>query len=338
MRRPPHPGAGPQAPASEAPVRRPGSVRRTSSMDVIGRPALSEPLTLHGRARDLRTGPDGTASEVGAAELDVVIGRSGVRGTIEQISGSPDLPGTGTLTGASVPPGFRGALAAALPEEVAAASPLHALLDDVPGTVIVSGYAWADGSSGDRVDWSSGPRMPIFVDGCSGWAAEGTMMTGVRRDGALPPMAGPAAPDLGAADPLAWHLQREQMPGEVRRRRRTDVLVDPADHGVLVVDAMFRDSYCDLDGDESVVHEYGLSARVSRDGLTVLELSAEPRVLPWRECPMAAASAQRLVGRPVDSLRAAVRSEFTGTSTCTHLNDLLRSLADLTALAPALGA
>jgi hypothetical protein len=305
-------------------------------MDVIGRPALTEPLTLHGRARDLRTGPDGATQELGAAELDVVIERSGVRGTVERISGRPELPGTGSLVGASVPPGFRGALAAALPEEVAAASPLHVLLDDVPGAVIVSGYAWADGSSGDRVDWSRGPRVPIFVDGCSGWAAEGTMMTSVRRENSLPPMAGPAAPDLGAADPQAWHALRDQLPGEMRRRRRTDVLVDPADRGVLVVDAMFRDSYCDLDGDESVVHEYGLAARVSRDGLIVLELAAEPRVLPWQECPMAAASAQRLVGRPLHGLRDAVRSELTGTSTCTHLNDLLRSLADLVAVVPAL--
>ena len=49
--------------------------------------------------------------------------------------------------------------------------------------------------------------------------------------------------------------------------------------------------------------------------------SATPRVLPWFECPEAAASAGRLAGRTLDALRAGVRAEFLGASTCTHLND-----------------
>jgi hypothetical protein len=36
-----------------------------------------------------------------------------------------------------------------------------------------------------------------------------------------------------------------------------------------------------------------------------------------------------LDGHAVGELRELVRREFKGTSTCTHLNDLLRSLADL---------
>jgi hypothetical protein len=55
-------------------------------------------------------------------------------------------------------------------------------------------------------------------------------------------------------------------------------------------------------------------------------------VLPWTECPAAAASAGRLDGLRVDELRERVAKEFRGTTTCTHLNDLLRSLADLGAL------
>lgn len=60
------------------------------------------------------------------------------------------------------------------------------------------------------------------------------------------------------------------------------------------------------------------------------------RVLPWRECPVAQGSAQRLVGLPVGSLRAYVRRTLTGTLTCTHLNDLLRSLDEVPALVRAL--
>ena len=54
---------------------------------------------------------------------------------------------------------------------------------------------------------------------------------------------------------------------------------------------------------------------------------AVPRVLPWAECPSAAASAERVVGRRVTELRAMVKEEMVGTSTCTHLNDLLSSLS-----------
>jgi hypothetical protein len=39
----------------------------------------------------------------------------------------------------------------------------------------------------------------------------------------------------------------------------------------------------------------------------------------------------------VADLRRRVRQEFTGVSTCTHLNDLLRSLADVGALATRIG-
>jgi hypothetical protein len=63
-------------------------------------------------------------------------------------------------------------------------------------------------------------------------------------------------------------------------------------------------------------------------------------VLPWDECPGAAGSAARLVGQPVGALRRIVGDELRGTSTCTHLNDLLRSLADvphLVALLPTPG-
>jgi hypothetical protein len=36
-----------------------------------------------------------------------------------------------------------------------------------------------------------------------------------------------------------------------------------------------------------------------------------------------------VVGLPLADLRADVLSRFVGTSTCTHLNDVLRTLADL---------
>jgi hypothetical protein len=61
-------------------------------------------------------------------------------------------------------------------------------------------------------------------------------------------------------------------------------------------------------------------------GSRIVACVATPRVLPWSECPQAAASAGRLVGQRVGDLRALVRDDLVGTSTCTHLNDLLSSL------------
>ena len=104
----------------------------------------------------------------------------------------------------------------------------------------------------------------------------------------------------------------------------------------LLVDAMFRDTHRSAEGDETLVHEYTLEARVHAATLLVEAIEATPRALPWRECPEAAASPGRLVGRSVRDLRAVVRAEFHGISTCTHLNDLLRSLGDLATLVVAL--
>jgi hypothetical protein len=44
------------------------------------------------------------------------------------------------------------------------------------------------------------------------------------------------------------------------------------------------------------------------------------------------ASAERISGLELSSLRPVVRKEFVGRTTCTHLNDSLRSLADIEAL------
>ena len=55
-------------------------------------------------------------------------------------------------------------------------------------------------------------------------------------------------------------------------------------------------------------------------------------MLPWQECPGAIGSAARIEGMTLSELRDRVRGEFVGTSTCTHLNDTLRAIADLDAL------
>ena len=92
-----------------------------------------------------------------------------------------------------------------------------------------------------------------------------------------------------------------------------------------VINAMFRDTYAEVDGTESVLHEYGVRATI-RNG-RILDIQATPRVLPQVECPAAAAAVGDLVGEPVRQLGRRVRELLAGVRSCTHLNDLLRSLS-----------
>jgi hypothetical protein len=113
----------------------------------------------------------------------------------------------------------------------------------------------------------------------------------------------------------------------MRRLRRIDV--GPRSGTTHPVDVFFRDSHVDGQGNETVVHEYSVTATVDVGTRTIVAIDAAPDVLPWPECPGAVGSATRLVGHPLAGLRPRVRKNFVGTSTCTHLNDVLRGLTDV---------
>ena len=156
------------------------------------------------------------------------------------------------------------------------------------------------------------------------------MLSGMSQEGRVPPHGGPVAPVLEAGDdPLAWH-QMDALPAHVmRRRRRLDVWFED---GVGQVECFFRDSHVDLEGVETIVHEYTVHATVDPSTSRFTSCDADVGALPWPECPNAVASAGRLGGAPVAGLRRWVRDTFVGITTCTHLNDTLRSLEDVGAL------
>ncbi|WP_245620685.1 DUF2889 domain-containing protein [Cryptosporangium arvum] len=279
-------------------------------------------VVVDARARDLRTDPDGNpvAAETHlSAEIDY---HGGWR--LTALCADPPDGRLTELLGASVAAGFRRRVQEVLPEQYADASRLHLLLDDFPVATLVSGVAFGAVPVG-----GDGPVHLPQTDLCSGWRSDGTIMLEITRDRIVPAVTGPEAPDLASADDLAWHERPPLTPLALRRARRLDVWDED---GVLRLDSLYRDSHVDADGHETVVHEYTLSGRVDPDDFRIVDVVATPRVLPWIECPSAAASAQRLAGRPVRELRPAVRREFTGVSTCTHLNDQMRQLADVPAL------
>jgi hypothetical protein len=300
-------------------------------------------LVLVGVGRDLRTELDGTATVIDAGAFEATVDYADAQRVVA-ITSTPSIIGLEQLIGRSASTGFRAALNEVVAGQDVVGRPVYQLLDDVPVATLISGFSTqhalaAQGAWGDGAARAIQRRKPEGLDLlqqadlCAGWKAGGTIIQGLA-DGLPPVVTGPDAPTLdGGDDPFAWH----ELPGDLaahamRRRRRIDVL--PAgDRTSLMVDAMFRDSHLDDEGNETVVHEYTVLVHVDPATFQVITAHATPRVLPWFECPEAATSATRLAGNSLDGLRARVRAEFLGATTCTHLNDALRALEDVPALA-----
>ena len=77
------------------------------------------------------------------------------------------------------------------------------------------------------------------------------------------------------------------------------------------------------------MHEYRLSAEADAATGKIVSLHADPRILPYTECPAAAANVNVLIGSSLATLRMTVLDELAGTKGCTHLNDALRALAEV---------
>jgi hypothetical protein len=342
-----HPRHGIHAPTIGTPLRAPGSLRRTSTIDMLRPDGLFGPLVLAGRARDLLTDRNGGGTAVGfsacTGRVDFMAGR-----LLTDVTSEPDRPGLQALLGQRVSSGFRAALQAADPDLAADDSLLNLLLDDFPVATLVSGHAIGAGMTGNGrtvlslAEATGQPRAegippgfapssarPAFIRNlCAGFADGGTIMNGVDAHGRPPVVTGPEAPELVTDDELGWHERDALPPGAMRRSRRMDLQPGP----LATIDVLFRDSHVDDEGLETIVHEYTVSASVDTAAGVLVSCAATPQVLPWVECPAAAMSARRLVGAPVAGLRQLVRETFLGTSTCTHLNDTLRSLEDIPAL------
>jgi hypothetical protein len=324
----------PRCSAGAAPARRPGSVRRTSSIDVTWPDGRAGKMRLIGRARDAVTpragGPPCVCVPVVLAE-DSFEARLTPDRAIAEIAAEPPRPELAGVVGARAGGGLRQAMEAAVPEERRHATPLHLILDDMAGASLVANWAWSQWDP----NWLETARA-VFGEGA--WAKRLAQREGIcigfapgssALEETTPRGAPTYAPDLrNPADPEGWHAFPEATGVAFRRARRIDLWRD----GLIRIDAAFQDSTTTPTGQRAVVHEYTLTATADPESLRLVSVEAQPRVLPHRECPAAAGNLGRLSGAPLAELRERVLVELAGVAGCTHLNDALRDLAEAPSL------
>jgi len=314
------------APVGTTPPRRAASVRRTMSIDVHWPEGAGSAGHYLGRCRDVLTRTTGSQPELlGEAEVNVIAADR----QLQSISATPTPPRLQQLVGVRAGGHLRNALAETVPEEKAAGTPLYLVLDDMAGTTLVSRWAfsrWID-------DWMSvamAPAMRPTMEGvCIGFRPGASSLD---NDGRSKPgqNASRVIPLPNPADPQGWHELPRFEGVNFRRARRIDVWREGDE---TVVESHFQDSASAPDGgDRWAIHEYLLNARIGPDG-RVRVLEALPGTLPYASCRAAPVNNEVLIGTHARDLRDVVLERLKFTGGCTHLNDMLRSLAEAPILA-----
>lgn len=318
--------------AGHAPRRRPGSVRRTTSIDSDWPEGYGKAWEMIGRARDLLTPSDGGEPQVlDAAQFRIMA--SPAR-EILSIETDPVHPRSQELVGVRAGGASRVVLGEKLGDILG--TPLFQLLDDFAGASLVAGWIWSRWTD----DWmaraqrvgvqQTAGRRGQMVNICTGFA-EGA--SSLRPDGA-PDSINQSSAEVGPLehpeDAAGWHAMPHQEGPQIRRARRLDLW---REDGLIKVDAGFQDSGSNPNGGRTAIHEYRVFAEIDAETGVLVALQALPLILPYRECPGASVKATRMIGRRVANFRAEVLGALPGPLGCTHLNDVLRGLADVPRLA-----
>lgn len=318
--------------AGHAPVRRPGSIRRTTSIDSDWPEGYGEPWDMVGRGRDLLTPDDGGEPRVLATGGFRI--KCSPQREILALDLDPGHPQAARLVGARAGGASRLALAETLGD--LRGSPAFQLLDDFAGASLVAGWIW----SRWRLDWATTPqrsaqqstagRKGRMDDICTGFAVGGSAFTADGSPDNVNQSFAEVGPLEHPDDPVGWHSMPYQEGPQKRRARRIDLW---REDGLIKVDAGFQDSGSNPEGGRTAIHEYRVFAEIDVASGILLALQALPLILPFRECPGASVKATRMIGREVAGFRGSVLETLPATLGCTHLNDVLRALADVPLLA-----
>jgi hypothetical protein len=319
----------PRQTAGVAPLRAASSVRRTSTIDVSWPEGAWGDMVFIARARDVLTPREGGAPTVCAEDSFAAV--ISPERKILDIRITPARSAERQLVGQRGGGHLRHALEEIMPEERANGTPLYLILDDISGASLVAGWAWSQWtddwlhrSDGTFDEANFAREMEKRTGICVGFAPGGSVLKlGANRK----PSTGAPTPDLrNPKDPEGWHAYSEQIDVGMRRARRIDVR--RGEQGI-VIEAAFQDSGTRPDGGRSALHEYTISTLVDPETLRISSITAQPRVLPFPECPRATNTLSRLQGEKLADLRALVLERLRGTAGCTHLNDALRALAEV---------
>jgi hypothetical protein len=314
------------APVQQLPVPAAPGARREVSLVIAPRDAWTAGCHVRGRARDVVRSGNASISTREPAEIVVLTDAAGVL----ENAGIPGAPQRGeALRGRAVRGGFRAGLADL--KGLDPASPEAGLLDDLPTVRLISGYALMMEAEESPSPPTGGRRAPL-VGICSGWRADGVA---VQRALADVPLLGAAAttPPLESVTGLPEAFLEEEPLGPRTMRRRRVLEIAPAVDGGWDVFAYLRDSHVDARGVEHGLHEYVVTASAGRGDLRLRSVVAEPRTLPFRDCPLASPNVDRLMGMPAGEAGSGVVDRLPGATGCTHLNDLLRTFRFLPRLA-----
>ena len=165
-----------------------------------------DPVYLNGRARDLWTAADGTATELGFATLSATIEL--IARVVRHVEVTPPVAAMSRLAGAPAMSGFRAAADKAAPELREARDLRYTLLDDVPVATLISGHALS--ASNLLGDVAKSGYLPV-ADQCAGFASGGLLLTSFEAGDPVI-VTGPEAPDLDTGTTL--------LPGTRWRRCR----------------------------------------------------------------------------------------------------------------------
>ena len=316
-------------PAQPTPPRRLGSVRRTSTIDMNWPKGLDHDVHCEGSCRDLVTTDSGETWVIDLATVSAYISPERFYVALSSI---PDRPALQELIGARGAAGSRTKMGQLIADDKAQGTALYLLMDDIPAAGLISGQIRSEWiAPEDRPPWRGSLGMMDnictgHVAGSPHFGADGSVMA-VQQTRAVPPLKDPT-------DPLGWHEHAADDRGpSMRRARRIDVWMQD---GEIHVDAFFQDSGINPDGVRFAVHEYTLRATANTDGV-LTSVVAEPRVLPYDTCPAAVLNVSRMVGTGLPEFRSMVIRTLPGVLGCTHLNDMLRSLAEVPILVGSLG-
>lgn len=315
----------PRGPGLTAPARRPGSVRRTLTLDFTWPEGMDGDVVVDGRARDLLTSAEAVVDTAETATLEV---RTDRRRVITAVRSRPELEGLDGLVGAASMSGFRRRLGEVVGARVEELGACYQLLDDIPGATLVSGAAYRPFFTRERyLELRKAVSTRVVTDICTGYQQGSSAL---KPDGTMRWSSGfVRGPSIDAtSDPLGWHQlpQPELGSASSRRARRIDVWLQD---GAVRIDAFFQDSVVEPGGERQIIHEYALGATADPAAERLLAVEATAGVLPYAECPLATQNVATLVGRSLGELRTTVLATLDGPAGCTHLNDMLRALADI---------